>query len=154
TEFVLKPLVGRSMLNFLAYPSGHVTGAAAFAAALVVVLAGPSAPPLPAWARWAAAFLAAAAVIVVAAAMVALLDHYATDTAGGAAVGTGTVLSVALGPDAAAASLARRRAAGGARNQRCAAPVDSTMTTGHTITITPATAHVEVTLAGTKLAET
>lgn len=125
TESALKPLVGRTMLDFLSYPSGHVTGASAFAAALVVILAGPSAPPLPAWVRWAAAVLAGAAVLMVAAAMVALLDHYATDTIGGAAVGTGTVLAVALGIDTGAVALARRRAAGRPRNQPDAAPVDS-----------------------------
>jgi undecaprenyl-diphosphatase len=109
TEFALKPLIHRIIGGYLSFPSGHVTGMSAIAAALIVLLAGPSRPPLPAVARWAAGALAVAAVLVVATGMVALGDHYATDTVGGAAVGTGMVLATALAIDAAAGALARRR---------------------------------------------
>jgi membrane-associated phospholipid phosphatase len=122
TEFALKPLIGRTIVGYLAFPSGHVTAVSALAVALVVLLVGPSRPPLPAAARWAAGVLAVAVVAAVAVAMVALTDHYATDTVGGAAVGTGTALAMALAIDAAAGALARHRERS-ASDQRAAAPV-------------------------------
>lgn len=99
TEYVLKPLFGRTLAGLYAYPSGHVTVAAAIVVTVVVLLTGPDRLPLPAPLRWllvaaALAELAAVAVGVVAAGM-----HYATDTFGGAAVGTGTVLAAALALD-------------------------------------------------------
>ncbi len=123
TEFALKPLIHRTIEGYLAFPSGHVTAVSALAVALVVLLAGPSRPPLPAAARWAAGVLAVAIVVAVAFAMVALGDHYATDTVGGAAVGTGMVLATALAIDAAAGALARRRERRLAE-QRDAGPAD------------------------------
>jgi membrane-associated phospholipid phosphatase len=90
TEDVLKPLVNES---YAAYPSGRTTGAFALIAIISVLLAQPS--------RWmphrdrriavvAAAVLIGCAVCV---ATVGLGDHHFTDTVGGAAVGTGVVLT-------------------------------------------------------------
>jgi undecaprenyl-diphosphatase len=94
TERLLKPLVGRTALGFLSFPSGHATGTFALATAITVLLAG--APRVPRAVRLAAAVIAFAVASVVAAAMIALGFHYFTDAVAGAAVGTGTVLASAL----------------------------------------------------------
>jgi membrane-associated phospholipid phosphatase len=94
TEQLLKPLVGRTALGFLSFPSGHATGTFALATAITVLLAG--APRVPRAVRLAAAVIAFAVASVVAAAMIALGFHYFTDAIGGAAVGIGTVLATAL----------------------------------------------------------
>jgi undecaprenyl-diphosphatase len=94
TERLLKPLVGRTALGFLSFPSGHATGTFALATAITVLLAGV--PRVPRAVRLAAAVVAFAVASVVAAAMIALGFHYFTDAIGGAAVGTGTVLATAL----------------------------------------------------------
>lgn len=96
TEFVLKPLVGRSIHGYASFPSGHTTAVFALAATCVVLLANPPGPRLP---RAVRVLLVAGAVLVAAVvpvAMVALGFHYFTDTVAGAAVGTGTVLLIAL----------------------------------------------------------
>jgi membrane-associated phospholipid phosphatase len=110
TEFVLKPLFGRTFVGFLSYPSGHVTGAAALATSLIVVLSGPSRPPLRAAARWLLVALPVLAVVTVTLAVVAGQYHYFTDTVGGAATAAATGLLTALAVDWAAVRLARRRA--------------------------------------------
>ena len=94
TERLLKPLVGRTALGFLSFPSGHATGTFALATAITVLLAG--APRVSRAVRLAAAVIAFAVASVVAAAMIALGFHYFTDAIGGAAVGIGTVLATAL----------------------------------------------------------
>jgi len=94
TEGLLKPLVGRTALGFLSFPSGHATGTFALATAITVLLAG--APRVPRAVRLAAAVIAFAVASVVAAAMIALGFHYFTDAVAGAAVGIGTVLATAL----------------------------------------------------------
>jgi len=96
TEYLLKPLFGRTLAGALSYPSGHTTGVVALAAALAVLLADPTRPRLPAILRLllaAAALLAASAVAV---AVVGLGLHYFTDTVGGAATGAAVVLATAL----------------------------------------------------------
>lgn len=96
TEFILKPLVGRSIRGYASFPSGHATAMFALAATCAVLLANPPRPRLPRAVRLllvAAAALVAAAVPV---AMVALGFHYFTDIVAGAAIGTGTVLLTAL----------------------------------------------------------
>ena len=96
TEFVLKPLVGRSIRGYASFPSGHATAMFALAATCAVLLANPPRPRLP---RAVRLLLVAGAVLVAAAvpvAMVALGFHYFTDIVAGAAVGTGTVLLTAL----------------------------------------------------------
>jgi len=94
TERLLKPLVGRTALGFLSFPSGHATGTFALATAITVLLAG--APRVSRAVRLCAAVIAFAVASVVAAAMIALGFHYFTDAVAGAAVGIGTVLATAL----------------------------------------------------------
>ena len=94
TERLLKPLVGRTALGFLSFPSGHATGTFALATAITVLLAGTPALSRPV--RLAAVVIAFAIASVAAAAMIALGFHYFTDAIAGAAVGTGTVLATAL----------------------------------------------------------
>ena len=47
TEFVLKPLVGRSISGYDSFPSGHATAMFALAASCAVLLANPRRPRLP-----------------------------------------------------------------------------------------------------------
>jgi undecaprenyl-diphosphatase len=94
TERLLKPLVGRTALGFLSFPSGHATGTFALATAITVLLAG--APRVPRAVELGVAVVAYAVASIVAAAMIALGFHYFTDAVAGAAVGTGTVLAAAL----------------------------------------------------------
>jgi len=94
TERLLKPFVGRTLLGFLSFPSGHATGTFALATAISVLLAG--ALGVPRAVRLAIAATAFAVAAAVAAAMIALGFHYFTDAVAGAAVGTGTVLATAL----------------------------------------------------------
>jgi undecaprenyl-diphosphatase len=92
TELVFKPLTDRTLYGALSYPSGHATGMFALATVSVILLAAPARPRLPGAVRL---LLALGALLVAAAvplAMVSLGFHYFTDTIGGAAVGTGTVL--------------------------------------------------------------
>lgn len=95
-EALLKPLIDRTYLGSLAYPSGHVTTDAALAAALSVLLL---VPPQPAGTRLPRILLPALAWVVtavVAVAVISLRWHYVTDTLAGAAVGTGTAAFLAL----------------------------------------------------------
>ena len=94
TEQLLKPLVGRTSLGFLSFPSGHATGAFALATVITVLLA--RAPRVARAVGIDAAVVAFAVASVVSAAMIALGFHYFTDAIGGAAVGVGTVLATAL----------------------------------------------------------
>jgi len=96
TEWALKPLVGRTLMGFLSFPSGHATGTFALATAVTVLLAGAPGTRTPRALRLilsAAAFLLAAAIAAV---MIAAGFHYFTDAIAGAAVGAGTVLLTAL----------------------------------------------------------
>jgi len=98
-EYVLKPLIDRTLEGDLVFPSGHTTGVAVLAAVIAVLLAGPLRPPWPAAVRLLlvlAAFLAAG---VTAVAMIGMGAHYFTDTVGGAAVAVGIVLATALALD-------------------------------------------------------
>jgi membrane-associated phospholipid phosphatase len=116
TEYVLKPLVGRTILSgYDCYPSGHTTALFALAAACAVLLTGPARPRLPGAVRLLLVLGAALIAAGVAASMVARGYHYFTDTVGGAAVGIGIVLLTALVIDWAADSLrvrSLRRSAG------------------------------------------
>ena len=94
TEMLLKPLVRRTYLGQVVYPSGHVAAVFALAAAVTVLLLAPPRPP-PALRALilAVAYLAAAAVVV---GVIGVRFHYFTDTVAGAAVGTGTACALAL----------------------------------------------------------
>jgi membrane-associated phospholipid phosphatase len=96
TELLLKPLVDRTMLGALSYPSGHSTGMFALAGVSAVLLTGPSRPGLPAAARVLLALAGYLAAVAVAVALIGLSAHYFTDTVAGAAVGTAAVLVTAF----------------------------------------------------------
>jgi undecaprenyl-diphosphatase len=106
TEYVLKPLVGRTLYHALTYPSGHATSMFALAGTCAVLLLCPPGGRVPGVARLLLALLALLLAAAVAAAMVAIGAHYFTDAVAGAAVGTGTVLACALIIDQVAARLA------------------------------------------------
>jgi membrane-associated phospholipid phosphatase len=99
TEYVVKPLVHRTLAGFLVYPSGHT--ASAFTAATVItvlLLNPPRARPRRAL-TIAVAIVTGLAGCLVAAAMISLEFHYFTDAIGGAAFAIAVVLAVALGLD-------------------------------------------------------
>jgi membrane-associated phospholipid phosphatase len=96
-----KPLVHRSYLGVLSYPSGHTATMFALAATLTVLLFTPPRPTKarPTKARTLRVLIPAAACVlgcVVAIGVIGLRWHYFTDTVAGAAVGIGTVCGLAL----------------------------------------------------------
>ena len=94
TELVLKPLIGWTSWGD-PFPSGHVTSVVALATAVTVLLATTPAR-MPLHLRLVLActgFLIAAAVVF---GVIGANMHHFSDTIGGAAVGTGTVLLTAL----------------------------------------------------------
>ena len=96
TEYLLKPLVGRTLGGNLVFPSGHTTGVFTLAAVATVLMTGPLRPPLPGAVRWSLVVAACVVASATAIAMIALGYHYFTDAVGGAAVAIGTVLATAL----------------------------------------------------------
>jgi undecaprenyl-diphosphatase len=95
-ELVLKPLVGRTFMGALSFPSGTEARVFAVAAVFAVLMADPVRPPIPAAVRLALAVAVLLAAVAVAVALVGLDQHYFTDTVGGAAVGTAVALATAL----------------------------------------------------------
>jgi membrane-associated phospholipid phosphatase len=96
TEFLLKPLINRTFFGEPSYPSGHATGVFAVAVTFAVLLVDPPGTRLPVRLRVTLAVAALVAAVVTAVAIVGVHSHYATDTVGGAAVGTASVLLTAL----------------------------------------------------------
>jgi len=95
-EGLLKPLVHRTYLGVLSYPSGHATAIFTLAATVTVLLL---ISPHPANAAALRVLIPAAWCVlggVVAIAVIGLRWHYFTDTVAGAAVGIGTVCGLAL----------------------------------------------------------
>jgi membrane-associated phospholipid phosphatase len=93
---VFKPLVHRTYLGVLSYPSGHTAAMSALAATIAVLLI---VPPQTARTGPLRVLLAGAAWVlggVVAAGVIGLRWHYFTDTVAGAAVGIGTVCGLVL----------------------------------------------------------
>jgi membrane-associated phospholipid phosphatase len=93
---LFKPLVHRTYLGVLSYPSGHTATMFALAATVAVLLL---VPPQPTEARTLRVLVSVALYllgVVVAIGVIGLRWHYFTDTVAGAAVGTGTVFSLAL----------------------------------------------------------
>jgi membrane-associated phospholipid phosphatase len=93
---LLKPLVHRTYLGVLSYPSGHTTAMFTLAAVVTVLLV---ISPQPARAGMLRVLIPVAACVlggVVAVAVIGLRYHYFTDTVSGAAVGIGTVCGLAL----------------------------------------------------------
>ena len=95
-EGLLKPLVHRTYLGELSYPSGHATAMFALAATITVLLLLPPRPPRAGALRVLIAAAAWALAGVVTIAVIGLRWHYFTDTVAGAAVGIGTVCDLAL----------------------------------------------------------
>ncbi len=100
TELVLKPLVHRTIAGDLTYPSGHTTGVFALGTVVAVVVLGSPGGRARSGARIAGVIAAAVIASAVGFAMIGLQYHYFTDTIGGAAVGIGSVLSIAFLLDA------------------------------------------------------
>ncbi|MGH3162622.1 MAG: phosphatase PAP2 family protein [Sciscionella sp.] len=95
-EVLVKPLVHRTYIGQVVYPSGHTATIFALAATVTVLLLAPPRPAMPRSLRiliLAVAYLAAVAVVV---GVIAVRFHYFTDTVAGAAVGIGTVCGLAL----------------------------------------------------------
>ena len=95
-EVLVKPLVHRTYIGQVVYPSGHTAAIFALAAMLTVLLLAPPRPAMPRWLRiliLAVAYLTAVAVVI---GVIAVRFHYFTDTVAGAAVGIGTVCGLAL----------------------------------------------------------
>ncbi|MGH3177472.1 MAG: phosphatase PAP2 family protein, partial [Streptosporangiaceae bacterium] len=96
TDWLLKPLVHRTYIGQVVYPSGHTATIFALAATVTVLLLATPRPAMPRSLRiliLAVAYLAAVAVVV---GVIAVRFHYFTDTVAGAAVGIGTVCGLAL----------------------------------------------------------
>jgi len=92
---LFKPLVHRTYLGVLSYPSGHTATMFALAATVAVLLV----PPRPTKAMALRMLIPTAACVlggVVAIGVIGLRWHYFTDTVAGAAVGMGTVCGLAL----------------------------------------------------------
>ena len=110
-EVLIKPLVHRTYIGQVVYPSGHTATVFALAATITVLLLASPRPAMarpamtrpamtrPAMARplrvliLSVAYLAAVAVVV---GVIAVRFHYFSDTVAGAAVGTGTACGLAL----------------------------------------------------------
>jgi len=99
SESLLKPLIHRTYLGSVAYPSGHTTAIAALAATLFVLLAVPPRPIRTGVLRWLRLLVLAAACLLcvgVGIGLIGLKWHYFTDVVAGAAVGIGTVCVLSL----------------------------------------------------------
>jgi membrane-associated phospholipid phosphatase len=106
-DYVLKPLVHRTYLGSLVFPSGHTTATITLASVLTVLLA-PVVIHSGGARRLLAAFVLVVAwltVVAVVLAVIALRWHYFTDTVAGAALGVGTVAAVAVILDSVMVSL-------------------------------------------------
>ena len=96
TDGLLKPLVHRTYIGQVVYPSGHTATIAALAATATVLLLAPPRPEIARLLRvliLAVAYLVCVAVVI---GVIAVRFHYFTDTVAGAAVGIGTVCGLAL----------------------------------------------------------
>ena len=95
-DTVLKHLIGRTHLGQLSFPSGHVASAMTLATVLGVLLHDPARRAATRVARAALVVAACALTALVAVGVIGLRWHYFTDTVGGVALGTGTVLALAF----------------------------------------------------------
>jgi membrane-associated phospholipid phosphatase len=130
---LLKPLVDRTYLGVLTYPSGHTTAVFAMAATITVLLLSPTRKAGAGALRLLVSVAVCAPAAVVATALIGLRFHYFTDTVAGAALGIGTVFGLALVLDLPAfqrwlAPHSRQQSA--ARERRCAAgPTNTSLST-------------------------
>jgi membrane-associated phospholipid phosphatase len=96
-EALLKPLVHRTYLGQISYPSGHTATIFALAATAALLLLATPRPPRPVRpVRIVITVVACGLGCVVAIGVIGLRWHYFTDTLAGAAVGIGTVCGLAL----------------------------------------------------------
>jgi len=95
-DTVLKHLVDRTHLGQLSFPSGHTASAMTLATVLGVLLRDPARRTATRLTRAALVAVACAVTVLVAAGVIGLRWHYFTDTVGGVALGTGTVLTLAF----------------------------------------------------------
>ena len=93
---LLKPLVHRTYLGALTYPSGHTTAVFAMAATITVLLLGAPRERKAGAFRVLVPVAAGLLAVVVVIALIGLRFHYFTDTVAGAALGIGTVCGLAL----------------------------------------------------------
>jgi undecaprenyl-diphosphatase len=95
-DTVLKHLVDRTHLGQLSFPSGHTASAMTLATVLGVLLHDPSRRTTTRIARAALVAVACVVTALVGVGVIGLRWHYFTDTLGGVALGTGTVLALAF----------------------------------------------------------
>jgi membrane-associated phospholipid phosphatase len=95
-DTVLKHLVDRTHFGELSFPSGHTASAMTLATVLGVLLQDPARRTATRVARAALVVAACAVTVLVAVGVIGLRWHYFTDTVGGVALGTGTVLTLAF----------------------------------------------------------
>ena len=93
---LLKPLVHRTYLGALTYPSGHTTAVFAMAATITVLLLGAPREGKAGAFRVLVPVAVGLLAVVVVIALIGLRFHYFTDTVAGAALGIGTVCGLAL----------------------------------------------------------
>jgi membrane-associated phospholipid phosphatase len=93
---ILKHLVDRTHSGQLSFPSGHAASAMTLATVLGVLLHYPARRTSTRLAGAALVILTCAVTALVAIGVVGLRWHYFTDTVGGVALGTGTVLTLAF----------------------------------------------------------
>jgi membrane-associated phospholipid phosphatase len=91
-----KPLVHRTYLGALSYPSGHTASVFALAATVTVLLHAPARSAGARALRIAIPAILCVLGCLVALGVIGLRWHYFTDTVAGAAVGIGTVCALAL----------------------------------------------------------
>lgn len=108
-ELLIKPLVHRTYIGQVVYPSGHVAAISALAATVTVLLLAAPRPVLARALRVFVVILAYLAVAAVVVGVIAVRFHYFTDTVAGVAVGTGTVCGLALILDVVSARLGGRQ---------------------------------------------
>jgi membrane-associated phospholipid phosphatase len=108
-DMVLKHLIDRTHFGQLSFPSGHTASAMTLATVLGVLLHDPARPAAIRVTRAALVVVACAVTALVAAGVIGLRWHYFTDTVGGVALGTGTVLTLAFLIDLAPGVMRSRR---------------------------------------------
>lgn len=95
-DAILKPLIGRTDLGQLTYPSGHTTAVFAMITTLAILLLVPPQQRSTRVLRVLIVLGALAVGLIVAVAVIALEWHYVTDTIGGAAVAVAVVCGLAM----------------------------------------------------------
>ena len=108
-DMVLKHLVDRTHSGQLSFPSGHTASAMTLATVLGVLLHDPARRTATRMARAALVVVACAVTVLVGVGVIGLRWHYFTDTVGGVALGTGTVLTLAFLIDLVPGVVRRRR---------------------------------------------